>query len=123
MAAEQLPIANAYTVGGQSTVAKHVVVTESDGFIEDGESKKNAAGQHHCDITYSRRKTKSLTLELADGATVTDYCIGGHVDASFVANGTPAAWEIASVQRVMTRGPVQLNLELISLTEDITSPA
>lgn len=120
MAAEQLPIANAYTIGGQSTVANHVVGQEVDGFVEDGEEKKNAAGQHQCDITYSRRKTKSLTLELGSGATVTDYCKGGHVDASFVAGGT-AAWEITSVQRVNTRGPVQLNLELVSLTEDITA--
>lgn len=122
MAAEQLPSAAAYAVGGQSAVANHVVGQEVDGFIEDGESKQLASGQHACDIVYSRRKTKSLTLELGNGATATDYMAGGHVDATFAPGGT-AAWEIASVQRVNTRGPVQLNLELISITEDITAPA
>lgn len=121
MSAEQLPVENAYTVGGQSTVENHVVGQEVDGFIEVGESKQNAAGQHQCDITYSRRKTKSLTLQLGSSATVTDYCEGGHVDSSFAFGGV-AAWEITGVQRVQTRGPVQLNLELISITEEITAP-
>lgn len=122
MAAEQLPSAAGYAVGGQSAVAGYVVGQEVDGFIEEGESKQTPAGAHACDITYSRRKTKSLTLELAHGTDLTDYMQGGHVDATFAPGGT-AAWEIRSVTRVNTRGPVQLNLELVSITEDITAPA
>ena len=121
MAAEQLPVANAYTIGGQSTVANMVVGQEVDGFVEDGESKQLASGQHACDIVYSRRKTKSLTLEITSG-DATGYAVGGALDATFATGGT-AAWEIASVNVVKTRGPLQLNLELVSLTEDITAPA
>ena len=121
MAAEQLP-ATKYAVGGQSAVANHQVISETSGFEEDGEEKKTAAGQHNCDITYSRRATKTVTLELEDGATESTYMSGGALDASFAPGGT-AAWEIRSVQKVNTRGPVQLVLELVSLTEQITAPA
>ena len=118
---EQLPSANGFTVGGQSAVSGYVVGQEVDGFEEDTEAKQTAAGQHLCDITYSRRATKSLTLELAHGTSPTAYMVGGHVDSSFAAGGT-AAWEIRSVQRINTRGPVQLALELVSLTESIAAP-
>jgi len=122
MAAEQLPSAAAYTLGGQSTVANTVVGQEVDGFMEEGEAKQTAAGQHACDITYSRRKTKSLTLELGNGADPTDYAVGGYLDYSFSAGGT-AAWEITSCRVTKTRGPVQVSLDLVSLTEDITALA
>lgn len=120
MPAEQLPSAAAYTVGGQSTIADHIVVSEVDGFTEDGETKMLATGQFGCDIVYSRRKTKTVVLELLTGASQTGYLEGGHVDATFAPGGT-AAWEIKSVQRVNTRGPVQITLELVSITEDITA--
>jgi hypothetical protein len=118
MAQEQLPAAQ-YTVGGQETVADHVVISQTDGFEEDGEAKKTAAGQHKCDLTYSRRATRSLVLELAFGADPTTYMEGGGLDASYVPGGE--VWEIRSVSRVNTRGPVQLNLELVSLTDTITA--
>jgi len=116
-------LGTAYKTGGQSTVADHIVVSERDGFEEDGEAKQLATGQHSTDITYSRRKTKSLTLELLTAADATDYIEGGHTDASYVAGGSPAAWEIRSARVVKTRGPVQVELELVSLTEDIAAPA
>lgn len=122
MAAEQLPSTAGLTPGGQSAVANHVVGTEVDGFVEEGESIQTAAGQHLADLTYSRRKTKAFTLELGNGADATLYMEGGSVDATYAPGGT-AAWKIRSVQRINTRGPVQLSLELISLTEDITAPA
>jgi hypothetical protein len=111
-----------YATGGQSTVALHIVVSEVDGFEEDGEARQNADGTHSSDITYSRRATKTLTLELAHTASPTAYMAGGHVDATYNAGGV-AAWEIRSVQRINTRGPVQLQLELVSLTESIAAPA
>lgn len=123
MGLEQLPSAAGLACGGQSAVANHVVGTEVDGFAEDGESIQTAGGQHLADLTYSRRKTKEFTLELGNGADPESYLAGGSVDATFVAGGTPAAWKIRSVQRINTRGPIQLALDLISLTEDITAPA
>jgi len=119
--AEQLPIANAREVAGQVAVANHIVLTEVDGFEEDTEARQAANGRHSVDITYSRRKTKTLTMELAHGGDPTLYQEGGHVTASYVP-GTPAAWEIRSAQRINTRGPVQIALELVSLTESIPAP-
>jgi hypothetical protein len=119
---EFLPAANTFTVGGQSTISGYIVINEVDGFVEDGESKTTALGQHYCDITYSRRKTKVVTLELAHGTTQTPYMKGGHVDATFGDLGT-AAWEIRNVSKQNTRGATQLTLDLISITEDITAPA
>lgn len=122
MAQEQLPAAQ-FTVGGQTAIAGFVVGQEVDGFEEDSEAKQTATGAHKCDITYSRRKTKSLTLELAagvDSATLnTLYMEGGGLDETFLAVGE--VWEIRSAQRVNTRGPVQINLELVSLTDSITA--
>lgn len=122
MAIEQLPSANAFAVGGTTSVANHVVGQEVDGFEESGESKMNAAGQHLVDIVYSRRATKSLTLELANGGSAALYVSGGSVDASFSPSGTPKVWEIRSATVTKTRGPTQIALELVSLTESITAP-
>ncbi len=119
MAQEQLP-AEQYAVGGQTEIANYVVISEVDGFEEDTEAKQTAAGQHKCDITYSRRATKSLTLELLAAADATDYVSGGGLDATYGTDGDKV-WEIRSVQRVNTRGPIQLQLELVSLVDTIAA--
>jgi len=126
MATEQLP-ASQYTVGGQVAAAKYQVISSSYGFEEDTESKKNGTGQHRCDITYSRRQTLSITVELEDDASDSLWVTGGSIasDATIafpLADGsTASAWEIRSVQRVNTRGPVQIQLELVSTTDLITA--
>ena len=120
MATEQLP-ASQFTVGGQETVAGHKVISQNDGFEEDGETKTTTAGAHKCDITYSRRATRSLVLELVHGTAPTTYMVGGAVDVTYVPDNTVApVWEIRNVSQVDTRGPIQLNLELVSLTDTMT---
>jgi len=122
MAIEQLPAAQ-FAVGGQSTVAKHVVGQTVDGFEEDGETKQTSGGQFKCDLTYSRRATKEITMECEDDATVTHYAIGGSVDASFVpCVAASGVWEIRNATITKTRGPIQVALSLVSLTEAITAP-
>ena len=122
MAAEQLP-ASQFAVGGQTAVVAYVVGQTVDGFEEDGETKQTTAGQFKCEITYSRRATKELTLELSNTATATYYVSGGCVDASFIpCAAAVGVWEIRSATRTNTRGPVQVALSLVSLTEAITAP-
>ncbi|HAX91570.1 MAG TPA: hypothetical protein DCY07_05090 [Rhodospirillaceae bacterium] len=119
---EQLPVTQ-YAVGGQVTLANYQVISSSYGFEEDTESKKTALGQHKCDLTYSRRQTLSLTLELDSAATETTYMDGGTIASGTftLADGiTASGWEIRSVSKVNTRGPVQLNIELVSLVDLIT---
>ena len=126
MATEQLPDSQ-YTVGGQVAASKYQVISSSYGIEEDTESKKNATGQHRCDITYSRRQTLSITVELEDDASAALWVTGGSIasDATIafpLADGsTASAWEIRSVQRLHTRGPVQIQLELVSTTDLITA--
>ena len=120
---EQLP-ASQFAVGGQSAVVGHIVGPTVDCFEEDNDTKQTSGGQFKCEITYSRRATKQFTMELADtGATAADYVEGGCVDAAF-APCLPAVgvWEIRSVSVVNTRGPVQVSLNLVSLTESIAAP-
>jgi hypothetical protein len=116
----QLP-ASQFAVGGQETLADHIVVSSVKGFEEDTEDKQTAAGQFKCNITYSRRATLDLTIELGDEADPKDYAKGGAVDAEYLPC-LPAVgvWEIRNVTRTNTRGPIQLSLQLVSLTESIT---
>ena len=122
MATEQLP-ASQYTVGGQVTAANYQVISSTYGLYEDGEAKKNAAGQHKCDLTYSRRQTLSITLELDAAAVSTLWMAGGSIasDATIaftLADGsTPSAWEIKSISRQNTRGAVQISMELVSTSD------
>jgi len=117
MAAEQLP-ASQYTVDGQTEITGFVVVSDTDGFEEDGETKQNADGSFKCDITYSRRKTKSLNLDVTDEDMLGFYVEGGGLDADYAGTSDPA-WEIRSVTRVNTRGAVNFQLELVALTDTI----
>jgi len=119
MATEQLP-ASQFAVGGQATLADHVVISTKDGFEEDGEDKLTQAGQFKCALTYSRRLTKSLELELLGAADVTAYVVGGYTDAAYASTvAATAIWEIRSVSQTRTRGPVVLALELVSLTDTL----
>ena len=119
MATEQLP-ASQFVVGGQSSLTNHVVVREVDGFEEDGEDKITQAGQFKCAITYSRRLTKTLELELLAAATPAHYVVGGYTDAAYVPTvAATAVWEIKSVSQTRTRGPVVMTLELVKLTDQL----
>jgi hypothetical protein len=118
----QLPAAQ-FAVGGQPTVAGHIVISSASGFEEDSEVKQTSGGQFKCDITYSRRATLDLTLELANTADPTDYVKGIALDASYVpCAAASGVWEVRNVTRTNTRGPVQLSLQLVSLTESIAAP-
>ena len=120
MATEQLPAAQ-FEVGGQETVEDHVVISQADGFEEDTEAKTTTAGAHKCDITYSRRATRSLVLELVHGTDPTTYMVGGAVNASYVPDNISApVWEIRNVSQANTRGPIQINLDLVNLTDSMT---
>jgi hypothetical protein len=119
---EQLP-ASQFAVGGQPTVAAHIVVSAAYGFEEDSEVKQTSGGQFKCDITYSRRATLDLTLELSNTADPTDYVKGIALDASFVpTTAALGVWEVRNVTRTNTRGPVQLSLQLVNLTDLIDAP-
>ena len=118
----QLP-ARQFAVGGQVAVTAHVVISSVQGFEEDSEVKQTAGGQFKSDITYSRRATLDITLELGNTATATDYFVGGGVDDNYdPIAAASATWEIRSVTRTNTRGPVQLSLQLVSLTDLIAAP-
>jgi len=118
MAQDQLP-ATQFVVGGQPTITNVTVVSSTTGFEEDSEDKATQAGQFKTNITYSRRATLSLTLEVEDGFDTDIYKDGGGLDATYAAVGT--AWEIRSSQVTATRGPTQVQLELVSLTDTITA--
>jgi hypothetical protein len=61
------------------------------------------AGQFKANITYSRRATKSLTLECEASFDTSIYTDGGGLDATLLATGT--VWEIRSATVTNTRGP------------------
>ena len=114
MATEQLP-ASQYAIAGQSAITGYVVVSQSYGFEEDTEDKKDHLGQHKAKITYMRRRTCQLELEALAAATPGAYVVGGGLDASFVSPGT--AWKIRGVTETLTKGVPGISLDLISLTD------
>jgi hypothetical protein len=118
----QLP-ASQFAVGGQETLTKHIVISSVKGFEEDSEDKQTTGGQFKSNITYSRRATLDLTIELGNTAEPKDYVKGGAVDASYLPC-LPAVgvWEIRNVTVTKTRGPIQLSLQLVSLTDLIAAP-
>jgi hypothetical protein len=118
MAQTQLPAAQ-FVVGGQTALTGLQVPSETTGFEEDAEDKQTQAGQFKANITYSRRATKSLTLECESSFDTSIYTDGGGLDATLLATGT--VWEIRSATVTNTRGPVQVALELVSLTDTITA--
>lgn len=120
---QQLPTA-VYQVGGQLTKSGWVITENSYGFEEDSEVKTKADGTFNADITYSRRQTLQVTLEALDAADVDEFQVGGQVDSGVfpLADGsTASAWKINDATLTKTRGPVQVELDLIQLGDMITS--
>ena len=120
MAVEQLP-ASQYVVGGQLILTGWVLPENSYGIEEDGETKQTAAGAFKCEITYSRRQTLSVTLEATTAEEPGVYSKGGEIASGVFANsqGGATGWKIRDVAETRTRGPVQVTLDLIALTEGI----
>ena len=110
---EQLP-ATQHTVGGQATVTNWDVISQEDGFQEDSENTQNANGTHRCKITYSRRKTKSLELQGQSTADPTAFSDGGEYTLDTV------DYTIESATARKTRGPIMVNVDLLSQVDDIT---
>lgn len=119
---QQLPTA-VYKVGGQLTKSGWVITENSYGFEEDSEVKTKADGTFNADITYSRRQTLQVTLEALTEADVDEFQVGGQVDSGVfpLADGTASAWKINDAKLTKTRGPVQVELDLIQLGDMITS--
>lgn len=120
---QQLPTA-VYQVGGQLTKSGWEIIQNSYGFEEDSEVKTKADGTFNADITYSRRQTLQVTLEALAAADVDEFQVGGQVASGVfpLADGTTAsAWKINDAKLTKTRGPVQLELDLIQLGDMITS--
>lgn len=119
---QQLPTA-VYQVGGQLTKSGWVIVQNSYGFEEDSEVKTKADGTFNADITYSRRQTLQVTLEALAAADVDEFQVGGQVASGVfpLADGTASAWKITDAKLTKTRGPVQVELDLIQLGDIITS--
>jgi hypothetical protein len=116
MATEQLP-ASTYAIAGQSAVTGYEVISQTFGFEEDGEDKKDGTGQHKARINYSRRRTCQLVLEALTTATAGAYVVGGGLDASYVPGGV--VWKIRSVTEGKTRSVPTINLDLIALTDEL----
>lgn len=112
MATEQIP-ATQFQVGGQQVVTGWVVVSSVFGFEEDAEDKQTTAGQFKSKLTYSRRRTLQLTLEAENATTVTTWDTGGSYTHDAV------LYIIRNVQRMNTRGPVQVTLDLISSVDQL----
>lgn len=120
---QQLPTA-VYKIGGQLTKSGWEIVQNSYGFEEDSEVKTKADGTFNADITYSRRQTLQVTLEALSAADVDEFQSGGQVESGVfpLADGTTAsAWKINDAKLTKTRGPVQVELDLIQLGDMITS--
>ena len=121
MAVEQLP-ATTYVVGGQPTVAGYILPEAQYGFEEQAETKYTAAGKFNAKLTFSRRATLKVTLELLTGTGETTYMSGGQISSGVFATGAgvATAWEIKSASKRNTRGPVVVDLDLIALSDIIT---
>ncbi len=113
--AEQLP-ASQYVIGGQLTLAGYVLPQNQYGIEEDADqNKQDEHGRFKCKITYSRRQTLNVTLEVLSGTTPT-YQDGGEIASGVfaTADGTATAWKIRNATLTKTRGPQELTLDLIS---------
>ncbi len=118
MATEQLPTA-VYAIGGQPTVSGWVLPQAQYGFEEDSEVKTNSNGRFNAKIAYSRRPTLQVTLEAEHGTTLTTYQTGGAIAGGVFADGggNATAWKIRNATLTKTRGPAQVELDLIAQTD------
>ena len=125
MAAEQLG-SKTYLVGQPLTLSGFEIVDSTYGFEEDGETRYVGNGKFGADITYSRRQTLSVTLDVLAGEGGGDpsiYVEGGQIATEVfkLADGTTnTAWKIRSATPGRTKGVATLQLELIQLGDLIT---
>ena len=113
MATEQLP-ASQYVIAGQLTLTGYVIPQNAYGIEEDSEIKYDANGRFKCKITYSRRSTLSVSMEVKTGTPT--YQAGGEIASGVFADGagTATAWKIRSATLTKTRGPQMVELDLIA---------
>ena len=125
MAAEQIG-PKTYLVGQPLTLSGFEVVDSTYGFEEDGETRYTGNGTFGGDITYSRRQTLSVTLDVLAGEGGGDpstYVEGGEISSGVfnLADGTTTTgWKIRSATPGRTKGVATLQLELIQLGDLIT---
>jgi hypothetical protein len=118
MATEQLPN-GVYLIGQKYAIDGYEVIDAKASYVEDGEDKADADGQHKARINYSRRQTLALELEALGGvepATPSEYVEGGEIpeEVFTLADGaTDTAWNIRSATEGRTRGVATLTLDLI----------
>jgi hypothetical protein len=117
--AEQLPVEQ-YVIGGQPSVAGYVLPQAQYGFEEDADQKQDENGRFRCKISYSRRPTLNVTLEVTSGTPT--YQAGGEIAADVFADGAgnSTAWKIRNATLTMTRGPQIVELDLIAQTDLVT---
>ena len=116
MATEQLP-ANQLVIAGQPTLAGYVLPQAQYGLAEDAETLYDANGRFKCKVTYSRRATLSVTLEVTSGTPT--YQNGGEIASGVFTDGAgnATAWKIRNATLTKTRGPKIVELDLISQTD------
>jgi hypothetical protein len=116
MATVQLPT-NQYVVGGMPTLSGYILPSAQYGIQEDAETKYDQDGRFKSKITYSRRSTLSLTLEVTTGTPA--YQNGGEIASGVFAagDGSATAWKIQSATLAKTRGPQVVQMELVSETD------
>ena len=125
MAAEQLG-SKTYLVGQPLTLSGFEVVDSTYGFEEDGETRYDANGTFGSDLTYSRRQTLSVTLDVLAGEGAGDpatYVSGGSIASGvfpLADESTATAWKIRSAAPGRTKGVATLQLELVQLGDIIT---
>jgi len=113
MATEQLP-ASQYVIAGQLTLTGYVIPQNAYGIEEDSEVKYDENGRFKCKITYSRRSTLSVSMEVTTGTPA--YQAGGEIASGVFVDGagTATAWKIRSATLTKTRGPQMVELDLIA---------
>jgi hypothetical protein len=128
MAANQQLATAVYALGGQLTLSGWELPQNAYSFEEDTEDKQAASGIFKANITYSRRQTLSVTIEALTASAAASvnaaYITGGQVASGVftLADGSTAtAWKIRSATRTTTRGPIQVELDLIQLGDMITT--
>jgi len=117
---EQLP-ENQYVVGGQPTVSGYILPQAQYGFEEDADQKQDGNGRFRAKITYSRRPTLTVTLEVLDSTTPA-YQNGGEIASGVFVDGAgnATAWKIRNATLTKTRGPWMVELDLIAQTDLVT---
>lgn len=113
MATIQLPLAQ-YTIAGQLTATGYIISQNAYGIEEDSETLYDEDGRFKCKITYSRRSTLSVSMEVTSGTPT--YQDGGEIASGVFDDGAgnATAWKIRSASLTKTRGPQMVELDLIA---------